>query len=72
MILGKIVASLCLCLTVCGMMCLVLDFLFESRPTHSCVLSKKLKDWDNEDDFDDEKDPILNNYEFDYVNESTR
>lgn len=63
MMLGKIVTSFCFFLIVCGTLCLVLDGLFEKRQINSGVLSKKSKNWyDDEDDLDDEQDPILNNY----------
>lgn len=71
--LGKIIASFCLFLTICGTLCLLLDGFFEkhfnisdvcfTHQTNSGVLSKTSKNWyDDEDDLDDEQDPILNNY----------
>lgn len=62
MILGKIVSSICLFLTVCGIICLLLDGFFERPPSYSGVLSKKSKKWYDDEDEDDEPDPILNNY----------
>jgi hypothetical protein len=73
MMLGKIVTSFCLFLTICGMVCLILDGFFEKRLNilnvcfgyhiNTGILCKRVSSWyDDDDDIEEESDPILNNY----------